>query len=133
MIEVSCAIIRNNFEILAVRRGPESSHPMKWEFPGGKVHPGETAEHCIIREIKEELIVDIEVVVRLTPIEFDYGTMPTIRLIPFICRITLGQIVLTEHMAQCWFHPDNWRAFDWLDADYELILKNMDGIKACFF
>ena len=106
MIEVSCAIIVHSFKILAVQRGLESSHPLKWEFPGGKVHPDETAEQCVIREIKEELIADIEVVVRLTPIEFDYGTKPTIRLIPFVSRMTSGQIVLTEHVDYCWFHPN---------------------------
>ena len=129
MIEVSCAIIIHNSKILAVQRGSESSHPLKWEFPGGKVHQGETAEQCVIREIKEELIVDIEVVVRLTPIEFDYGTKQ-IKLIPFVSRMTSGQIVLTEHVDHCWFHPNEWRALDWSGADYELILKNMEDIEA---
>ena len=55
MIEVSCAIIIKDSKILAVQRGPESSHPWKWEFPGGKIHPGETAAECVIREIEEEL------------------------------------------------------------------------------
>ena len=55
MIEVCCAIILKESKILAVQRGPESSHPWKWEFPGGKVNPDETVEECIVREISEEI------------------------------------------------------------------------------
>ncbi len=128
MIEVSCAIIVRNAQILAVQRGPESSHPLKWEFPGGKIQKEETAEACIIREIEEELTIEISIVAQLDAVEFDYGTKQ-INLIPFVCRIKNGQIVLTEHVAECWINPDNWQSLDWAAADYELILKNLNRIK----
>lgn len=128
MIEVSCAIIVHDSKILAVQRGPGSSHPMQWEFPGGKIHSGETPEQCIIREIKEELMVEIEVRVQLQPIAFDYG-IKQIRLIPFVCRVISGKIVLTEHISHCWFIPDDWQSIDWSGADYELIRRNQDQIK----
>jgi 8-oxo-dGTP diphosphatase len=128
MIEVSCAIILKDSKILAVQRGPESSHPWKWEFPGGKIHPEETAAQCIIREIEEELQLQIEVLEQLEYVEFDYGNKQ-IRLIPFVCRITSGNLILTEHVAKYWFDFDQWQTIDWSGADYELILKNQERIR----
>lgn len=127
MIEVSCAIIIRDTKILAVQRGPESSHPWKWEFPGGKIHRDETAAQCVIREIDEELKFRIEVLSQLETIEFDYG-IKQIRLIPFICKIISGEIILTEHVAKCWFDLDQWQTIDWSGADRELILKNQESI-----
>ncbi len=128
MIEVSCAIITKGSKILAVQRGPESSHPWKWELPGGKIQSGETAEQCIIREIDEELQVGIDVLLQLESIEFDYVTKQ-IRLTPFICEIVSGDIILTEHAAQYWFDFGQWQSIDWSGADYELILKNQERIR----
>lgn len=129
MIEVSCAIIIKDSKILAVQRGPESSHPWKWEFPGGKIHPGETAAQCVIREIEEELQLRIEVLAQLESMEFDYG-IKQIRLIPFICKIASGELILTEHVAKCWFDLSEWQTIDWSGADRELILNNQESIKA---
>ena len=128
MIEVSCAIITKGSKILAVQRGPESSHPWKWEFPGGKIHPEETAAQCIIREIEEELQLRIEVLEQLEYVEFDYGDKE-IRLIPFVCRITSGDLFLTEHVAKYWFDFDQWQTIDWSGADHELIRKNQERIR----
>ncbi len=128
MIEVSCAIIINDLTILAVQRGEGSSNPLKWEFPGGKIHWGETAEQCVVREIEEELRVRVDVISQLEHVEFDYGTRH-IRLIPFICKITSGELFLIEHVAKCWFGLDEWQTIDWSGADRELILKNQNGIK----
>jgi len=128
MIEVSCAIIIADSKILAVQRGQESSHPLKWEFPGGKIHPEETAAQCVVREIEEELMLRIEVLFQLESVEFDYGTKQ-IRLIPFVCKITSGELILNEHVAKCWFNLDEWQTIDWSGADRELILKNQESIK----
>lgn len=114
--------------MLAVQRGPESSHPMKWEFPGGKIQENETAEHAIVREIQEELLVQIGELTPLDSIVFDYGEKQ-IGLIPFVCKINSGQIILTEHMAMQWFSLDEWESIDWAGADRELILKNLESLK----
>ena len=129
MIDVCCAIILNGSKILAVQRGPGSSHPMKWEFPGGKIQLNETAEKCIIREIEEELKVRIKIVNQLLSIDFDYGTKQ-ISLIPFVCEIISGEIILTEHIAKCWFNFDEWETIDWSGADRELILKNYNDLRS---
>jgi 8-oxo-dGTP diphosphatase len=128
MIEVCCAIILEGAKILAVQRGPESSHPWKWEFPGGKIIKEETPEECIIREIEEELTIKVFVINKLLTIDFDYGPKQ-IRLIPFTCKIISGEIYLTEHTAQQWFVFDEWKEIDWSGADHELILKNQEIIK----
>jgi 8-oxo-dGTP diphosphatase len=128
MIEVSCAIIIMDSKILAVQRGSDSIHPLKWEFPGGKIHLGEAADQCVVREIEEELKVRVDVLLQLEYVEFDYGTKQ-IRLIPFVCKITFGELILIEHIAKCWFDLNEWQTIDWLDADRKLILKNQESLK----
>ena len=129
MIEVCCAIIVKESKILAVQRGPESRHPWKWEFPGGKINPDETAEEGIVREIEEELILEIEVVKPLLGIEFAYGEAEPFRLTPFVCRILSGKINLTEHIAQRWLSLEELETMDWQDADRELIQKNQKELQ----
>lgn len=127
MIEVCCAILISGSKILAVQRGPESSHAWKWEFPGGKVYPQETAEQCIVREIEEELGIGIEILAPLLSVEFDYGK-GGICLKPFVCKAISGEMILTEHTALQWFLLDQWAEIDWLEADRVLILKNLEGL-----
>ena len=129
MIEVCCAIILKGSEILAVQRGPNSSHSWKWEFPGGKVNADETAEQCIVREIEEELTISIHVVKRLLSVEFEYDQTRHICLTPFVCTILLGEINMTEHVSQRWLAMDEWESLDWLSADKELILRNQEELK----
>jgi len=102
---------------------------MKWEFPGGKIQLNETAEKCIVREIEEELKVRIKIVNQLLSIDFDYGTKQ-ISLIPFVCKIVSGEIILTEHIAKRWFNFDEWETIDWSGADRELILKNYNDLRS---
>lgn len=128
MIEVCCAIILNESKILVVQRGPESSHPYKWEFPGGKIQSGESPQQCIIREIEEELTLKIEVISVLEPVEYDYG-FRQVQLIPFVCQIVSGEIQLTEHIAQRWMEYAELTLPDWSEADRELIRKNQKSLK----
>jgi 8-oxo-dGTP diphosphatase len=117
MIIVTCAIIRNEEnEVLIVQRGEKTDHPFKWEFPGGKLIEGESEEDCIIREIKEELSVDIVICDRMTCVDYDYG-YKKIKLIPFICD-TLDDIpFLSEHIAYKWLNPVNFDKIDFSEAD----------------
>lgn len=128
MLEVCCAIIIREGKMLAVQKGPESSHAWKWEFPGGKVNPLESPEQCIIREIEEELTIRVEVLQRLEAIGFDYGQKP-LCLIPFICHITSGEIKLTEHVGMSWIDLKDWDSLDWAEADRLLIQKNKEQLQ----
>lgn len=117
MIRVTCAIIRNeDNEVLIVQRGEKSDHPFKWEFPGGKVMDGEGDEECIIREIKEELSIDIVICCRLEDVEYDYG-IKQIRLIPFICDTLDDLPLLSEHAAFKWLQPVQLKEVDFSEAD----------------
>jgi 8-oxo-dGTP diphosphatase len=117
MIDVTCAIIRNeDDEVLIVQRGESTDHPFKWEFPGGKLHTGETEEECIFREVKEELSMEIVILGKLPVAEHDYG-FKQIRLIPFICD-TLDELpFLTEHMAYRWLPAEELHSVDFSEAD----------------
>jgi len=117
MIDVTCAIIRNDEnQILAVQRGEKSDHPFKWEFPGGKIKKGETTEQCIIREISEELSMDIVICSSLPPVEYDYG-QKKIRLFPFICD-TLDELpLLSEHIGFRWLSAGELTTLDFCEAD----------------
>lgn len=117
MINVTCAIIRNEEdEVLVVQRGEATDHPYKWEFPGGKVGKGETEEECIMREVKEELSMDIVICRRLPEVEHDYGNKQ-IRLIPFICD-TLDELpFLSEHHDFKWIAAADLLKVNFSEAD----------------
>ena len=117
MIDVTCAIIRNEEnEVLVVQRGEKSDHPFKWEFPGGKTAPGESHEECIVREIYEELGIDIIICSRLDNVEYDYGHKQ-IRLIPFICDTLEEMPMLTEHISYRWVAVNELETVDLCEAD----------------
>lgn len=117
MIDVTCAIIRNDEgRVLIVQRGEKTDHPFKWEFPGGKVAPGESEEDCIIREIREELSIEIVICRNLQPFEYDYG-QKQIRLIPFVCDTLDEMPLLTEHIAFKWVDLKDLLAADYSEAD----------------
>jgi 8-oxo-dGTP diphosphatase len=117
MIDVTCAIIRNEEnEILVVCRGENTDHPFKWEFPGGKINDGESEEECIIREIKEELSIDIVICSRQRPVEHDYGRKQ-IKLIPFVCDTIDELPVLSEHIEYKWLKINELQTLDFSEAD----------------
>ncbi len=130
MINVTCAVIRNDEErILAVQRGLNSDHPMKWEFPGGKIDEGENEEECIIREISEELSMDIIICGSLPPVEYDYGHKK-IRLIPFICDTLDDLPLLTEHTAYRWLLPGELAEADLCEADMIVAERYLENAAA---
>jgi len=120
VIEVSCAIILDGDLVLVTQRSGEMPHPRKWEFPGGKLKSGETPEACIIREIREELGVEISVHQLLPAVKHEYSKN-TIKLIPFVCGIKSGDIELSEHSTYRWLHRSELRLIDWLEADVEVV------------
>lgn len=125
---VSCAIIIKNDTVLACQRGPNSEHPYEWEFPGGKNEENETPEECIIREIWEELNVDIEIINPLHEIVFKYPTK-TIRLIPFLCSIKNGNPTPVEHHTIRWQLKNRLADLIWSEADEKLIYINSSIFK----
>jgi 8-oxo-dGTP diphosphatase len=90
--------------------------PLKWEFPGGKINPGETPEHCLCREIAEELSIKVAVHHALAEKTHAYPEF-TITLYPFVCNIISGSITLREHAAVTWLPREELASLDWAAAD----------------
>ena len=118
--KVACAIIEHEGKILVAQRGPSQRMTGKWEFPGGKLEPGESAETCIAREIFEELEIVILPIRELTPVTHTYEDF-TIRLQPFICKWLSGNIKLHEHTAVKLLPPAELEKLDWSPADIEVL------------
>ena len=110
---VCCAIIEKEGKILLAQRKSSQKFGDKWEFPGGKQEAGESAEACLLREIREELQVKIEIQKRLP--DFPLGERG--RLIPFLCKINSGAIKLVDHQAVEWVEPENLLDYDLSPAD----------------
>ena len=120
MIEVTCAIIIEKKRVLVTQRSEHMSHPLKWEFPGGKVKVGESPEKCIQREIREELGLTVRVERMMRSVTHRYDTY-SIRLIPFVCsRINSDKVRLAEHKAFRWVPAENLSEVDWVEADIEI-------------
>jgi 8-oxo-dGTP diphosphatase len=121
IIAVACAIIEHEGKVLAARRGAAMSQPLQWEFPGGKVEPGESLEGCIAREIREELGVAVAVGQRLPDNVHDYGNGKVIRLVPFRCRLLSHAFALKEHEQVRWLTPAELPGLDWAPADVPIV------------
>lgn len=118
-INVVASIIRDGNRVFATQRG-YGEYKDGWEFPGGKIEPGETPQQALIREIKEELDTDIAVGDYLTTIEYDYPAFH-LSMQCFWCRIVDGTPVLKEHEAARWLDVDHIDSVDWLPADLTII------------
>ena len=90
--------------------------PGKWEFPGGKIDPGESPEECLHREIHEEIAIKIRITNSLPACTHKYPTF-TITLLPFICTIEKGELILNEHADMVWLMPSQLPTLDWAEAD----------------
>ena len=120
-IRVVAAIIIEKEKVFATQRG-YGEFKDGWEFPGGKIELGEIPEAAIVREIKEELDTEIEVVKLLDTVEYDYPQF-NLSMDCFICKIKSGDLVLKEHEAAKWLTKENLDSVDWLPADLSLIEK----------
>jgi len=119
-IHVSCAIIEQDGLILAAQRSSAMSLPLKWEFPGGKIHEGESPEECLRRELMEEMGIRVDLGRGLAPHTHHYPTF-SVTLYPFVCTMASGDIVLHEHAAMVWLPPEHLGKLDWAEADYPVI------------
>jgi 8-oxo-dGTP diphosphatase len=121
MLQVVAAIIERDARILICRRKPEQSHPLKWEFPGGKVEPGETPEQALTRELEEELGIRGATGTEIARYEYTYPGKNPILLIFF--RVTAFQGA-PENLV---FHEMRWvprlrlAEYDFVEGDRDFL------------
>lgn len=121
-IHVVAAIIRKDDRIFATQRG-YGDFKDGWEFPGGKIEPGETPKEALAREIKEELSADITVGDLLTTVETDYPDFH-LSMACYFCELKEGsEMTLLEHEAAKWLNIDELGSVVWLPADVEVVEK----------
>ena len=120
-IKVVAAIIIENGNVFATQRG-YGEFKDGWEFTGGKVEANETPEDALVREIKEELDTEIEVLELLDTVEYDYPKFH-LSMECFICKMKSGDLILKEHEAAKWLTKETLDSVDWLPADEGLIGK----------
>ena len=118
-VRVVVAIIIHEDKIFATQRG-YGEFKDGWEFPGGKIEPGETPQEALVREIKEELDIEIEVKDFLETVEYDYPEFH-LSMDCFFCTIRSGELVLKEHEAAKWLTAETLESVEWLPADKGLI------------
>ena len=119
IVKVVAAIIIHENKIFATQRG-YGEFKDGWEFPGGKIEPGETPQKALVREIKEELDIEIKVKDFLETVEYDYPTFH-LSMDCFFCTIKSGELVLKEHEAAKWLTVETLDSVDWLPADQGLV------------
>ncbi len=121
---VAAVIIRDN-QVFATQRGYGEWKDW-WEFPGGKIEPGECPQEALKREIKEELDAEICVGKLLQTIEWDYPTFH-LTMHCFICSLESESLHLNEHEASKWLTKDKIKSVQWLPAD-DIILEKISQL-----
>lgn len=120
MIKVVCGIILTQNKILVTQRSEKMSHPLQWEFPGGKIYQDESEMEGLKRELFEELNIDVEPVSRLASVMHTYSDK-MIELIPYICVKMKGNLQLKEHASVQLVNLENLDDLDWVEADIKIV------------
>ena len=126
-IRVVAAVIRKGNRIFATQRG-YGEFKDGWEFPGGKIEPGETPQEALVREIREELETEIRVGDLIDTIEYDYPAFH-LSMDCFWCEIVEGSLELKEHEAAKWLDRESLYTVAWLPADVGLVERIREKLR----
>ena len=119
IVKVVAAVIRKGGQVFATQRG-YGDYKDWWEFPGGKIEPGETPEEALVREIHEELDADIPVDGYITTVEYDYPEFH-LSMACYWCSLKTDHVTLLEHEAAKWVGLDDLGQVNWLPADLVVV------------
>jgi 8-oxo-dGTP diphosphatase len=120
-MEVVCALVLDGQgRVLVAQRSSRKALAGKWEFPGGKIEPGESGPTALVREIREELGCEIEIGVALPVVRHEYPA-GVIALHPFLARVASGTPSAHEHAAVRWVTLDEANTLDWAEADLPVL------------
>ncbi len=117
---VTCALIEKDEQVMAAQRSANMSHPLRWEFPGGKTIGTEPAAQCLRRELMEELDIKVKVKSELLVVNYSYPDFD-ICLIPFLCELKSRHINVKEHKQIGWFTAGSLTNVKWSEADVEVV------------
>lgn len=121
-IEVVAAIICDGDKFFATQRGYGEWKDW-WEFPGGKIEAGETAEEALQREIREELVTEIAIDKLITTVDYDYPKFH-LTMHCFLCHVQCGHLTLLEHESARWLKREEFNSVKWLPAD-EVVIEQL--------
>ena len=122
VLVAACALVDADGRVLLAQRPQGKSMAGLWEFPGGKVEPGETPERSLIRELKEELAIDVKEAC-LAPLTFASHSYPDFHLLMplFVCRRWDGSVTALEGQQLAWVKPNQLRDYEMPPADVPLV------------
>lgn len=127
MTQVVAGILERNGRILICQRRADQPHPLKWEFPGGKLEPGETTEAALTRELREELGIEAEPGVEMARYEFSYPDKKPILLIFLKVEAWRGEAVNLIFENLLWEMRESLGSFDFLEGDLPFISLNLSA------
>ena len=123
VLEVVAAVIERDGLILIGQRKPSGRHPLKWEFPGGKVEPGEDPRDAVARELREELGIEAVIGAEIERYDFLYAPGSVTRLIFFQVKEFTGDVVNLDFAQIAWAKREALREFDFLEGDVEFVKR----------
>lgn len=118
MLTVAGGILEENGMVLIAQRKRDDDYGLKWEFPGGKLDEGETGEECIVRELREELGIEVEV-----KSFYDEIVEDDLTILYYLVRRVSGKLTLNDHKEVQWVFPDELEGYDLLSVDREIARK----------
>jgi 8-oxo-dGTP diphosphatase len=125
-MDVVCGIVvREDGKILICQRGEGRALAGLWEFPGGKIESGESPQQALVRELREELAIEVRVGPALSAVAWSYP-WAELRLLPFLCVQIAGEIELREHQEIQWVTPELGNCDNWAPADEPICRELQD-------
>ena len=125
-MKVTAAVIEEKGRILIARRKPGRHMAGKWEFPGGKIEPGETPEESLARELMEELAIRARIAELLCSTHFEADGV-SFELLVYRAERLEGEPMLIEHQEICWARPEDLALFDLADSDRK-VARRLYGV-----